>query len=280
MPVPTAGGTRYAFQLRRGIRYSDGTLVKASDFRRALERYEARDRLASLVGADACMRNPRTCDLSRGIRTDDATRTIVFQLRRPDGRFLKDLSYVSPIPRDTPKRDAGTRPVPSTGPYMIESYVPKRALTLVRNPYFRVRSKVARPDGFPDEIEFRLRRLRGGDVTAVEQGRVDVTFAFPLEQPEDVKALEAFKARYASQVHVQAEQATVLLFLNTTHPPFDDVSVRRAVNYAVDRTAIAESYGSGFAEVTCQLRPPSTVGFRALLSLHCRPEPEGRVEGA
>ena len=38
LPVHTAGGTRYAFQLRRGIRYSDGTLVKASDFRRAFER--------------------------------------------------------------------------------------------------------------------------------------------------------------------------------------------------------------------------------------------------
>ena len=38
LPVITAGGTRYAFQLRRGVRYSDGTLVKASDFRRAFER--------------------------------------------------------------------------------------------------------------------------------------------------------------------------------------------------------------------------------------------------
>jgi len=262
LPVITAGGTRYAFQLRRGIRYSDGTLVKASDFRRALERYTFRDRLPSLVGDNACKRNSRSCDLSRGIRADDATGTIVFHLRRPEERFLRDLSYVSPIPRGTPDRDTGTRPIPSTGPYMIESYVPRRALTLVRNPYFRLRSRAARPDGFPDEIEFRLGRLRAGGITAVEEGRVDVAFAFPLERPEDVKALEDFKARYASQVHVQAVQATVLLFLNTTQPPFDDARVRRAVNYAVDRAAIAASYGSGFAEVTCQLRPPGTVGFR------------------
>ena len=143
---------------------------------------------------------------------------------------------------------------------MIESYVPGRALTLVRNPYFRVRSRAASPDGFPDEIEFRLDRSSGG-VTAVERGRADVAFA--SDQPEGIKALEDFKARHASQVHLQAVQATVGIFLNTTKPPFDDVRVRRAVNYAVDRAAIsASSGGPAFAEPTCQPRPPGTVGFR------------------
>lgn len=56
LPEITAGRTRYAFQLRRGIRYSDGTLVKASDFRRALERYTFRERLPSLVGDTAARR--------------------------------------------------------------------------------------------------------------------------------------------------------------------------------------------------------------------------------
>ena len=91
LPVDTAGGTRYAFQLRRGIRYSNGTLVKASDFRRAFERQLPRGVPAAvaeapLVGAGACERRPQSCDLSRGIRTDDATGTIVFHLRRPERR--------------------------------------------------------------------------------------------------------------------------------------------------------------------------------------------------
>jgi YVTN family beta-propeller protein len=267
LPVITAGGTRYAFQLRRGIRYSNGALVKASDFRRAFERFFRHPELGwevlavPIVGADACNRRPRSCDLSRGIRTDDAAGTIVFHLRRPHGRFLWDLSVLSvPIPRGTPDRDMGTRPIPSTGPYMIESYVPGRALTLVRNPYFRVRSRAARPNGFPDEIEFRLGGPSGG-VTAVERGRVDVA-TVDEDEPEDVNAVEYFRARYASQFHVHAEQGTVLLFLNTRHPPFDDLRVRRAVNYAVDRAAISRSYRPGFAQPTCQLRPPGTVGFR------------------
>ena len=142
LPADTAGGTRYAFQLRRGIRYSDGTLVKASDFRRAFER-ALRAKLpwdwygAPFVGGDACRRRPQTCDLRRGIRTDDATGTVVFHLRRPNSDFLRQLMFVAPIPRGTSELDQKTRPVSSTGPYMIESYVPKRALTLARNPYFR-----------------------------------------------------------------------------------------------------------------------------------------------
>jgi peptide/nickel transport system substrate-binding protein len=119
-------------------------------------------------------------------------------------------------------------------------------------------SRPARPDGFPDEIEIRLDRPSGG-IRAVERGRADVAFA-STEQPADIEALEDFKALHASRVHVDTVQATVLLFLNVTHPPFDDVRVRQAVNYAVDRTAIAGSYGP--SQPTCQLRPPGTVGFR------------------
>jgi YVTN family beta-propeller protein len=263
LPVITAGGTRYAFRLRRGVRYSNGTLLKASDFRRAFERsFRAELAWLPLVGADACKRQPRSCDLSRGIRTDDATGTIVFQLQRPvpEQQFLQDLSFSSvPIPRGTSDGDMGRHPVPSTGPYMIEGYVPKRTLTLVRNPYFRVRSRVARPDGYPDEIEFRLGRRRV--VTAVERGGVDVAFVGD-ESAAELEALNDFKARHASQFHTHAEQATVGLFLNTKQRPFDDIRVRQAVNYAVDRAAVSASYGPGLAEPTCQLRPPGTVGFR------------------
>ena len=201
LPVITAGGTRYAFQLRRGVRYSDGTLVKASDFRRAYERAFRRGAVrwdVPLVGHRRLQRRPQSCDLSRGIRTDDATGTIVFHLRRPEERFLRSLSVVAPIPRGTPDRDTGTRPVPSTGPYMIESYVPGRALTLVRNPYFHVWSRAARPDGFPDEIEFRLDGADAG-VTAVERGRVDVA-TFPLDRTQDIQGARGLQS--ASRVAI------------------------------------------------------------------------------
>ena len=207
LPVITGGGTTYAFRLRRGIRYSDGTLVRASDFRRAFERAYLSDYPPEhpFVGTEACTRRPRNCDLGRGIHTDDSTGAIVFQLRRPDETFMRNLPYLWPIPRGTPGRDLGTRPVPSTGPYMVKSYVPKQTLTLVRNPYFRVWSPLVRPDGFPNVIELRLGDLNKPVVSAVERGRFDISSASP-DQPEDVAELEDFRARFPSRVHVRAPE--------------------------------------------------------------------------
>ncbi len=264
LPADTAGGTRYTFRLRPGLRYSDGTLVRASDFRRAFERRFLSELPwpAPLVGVDTCTSRPRSCDLTRGIRTDDEAGTIVFRLRRaqPASQFLAGLTVMWPIPRGTPDRDQGTRPIPSTGPYTVESYVPGRALTFVRNPHFRMWSPVARPDGYPDEIEVRLDGSAVG-VAAIEHG-LDVASA-PTERRDEVRALADFRARHASQVRVGLGQHTVLLFLNTAHAPFDDVRVRQALNYAIDRGAVSEAYGGfEFALPTCQPSPPGTVGFR------------------
>jgi YVTN family beta-propeller protein len=262
-PLVTAGRTAYAFQLRRGIRYSSGAVVKSSDFRRALERVFGLRSFAStlfrsLRGANACLRMPKRCDLSQGVRTNDATGAIVFRLARPDGEFLSSLETLAPVPPGTPDWEVGVRTVPSTGPYMIERYVPRRVVTLVRNPYFRVWSEVARPDGFADEIQFRL-RLRGEDaVKAVESGRADFSFGVPASMLEEVET------RYRSQLHLNPAPGTMFfVFLNTRLAPFDDVRVRRAVNYAVDRAAVARALGgTNAAQPLCQIRPPSVAGYR------------------
>jgi peptide/nickel transport system substrate-binding protein len=276
LPVITGGETTYAFQLRRGIRYSNGMPVRASDFLRAFERpvrggAPAADTFPPLVGAAACKRRPLHCDLSEGVSTDDATGTIVFHLSRPDPSFVGSLVGWAPIPPGTPNRDLGRRPVPSTGPYEIESYIPNRSLTLVRNPSFRVWSRVAQPNGFPDEIGLRLSVDASAGVTSVERGQADLAVVDRANsRPEELEA------RYPSQLHVHPEQATVFLFLNTRLRPFDDVRVRRAVNLAVDRAAVAGSEGGPqLARVTCQLRPPGVVGFRRYCPYTADPDRAG-----
>jgi YVTN family beta-propeller protein len=267
LPIVTAGGTTYAFQLRHGIRYSNGAAVKASDFRRAIERLFRAGALSaseygSLFGADVCERRPRRCDLSQGVRTDDGSGTIVFHLRRPDGELLFSLSGLTPVPAGTPDRDVGTRAVPSTGPYRIERFLPGRTLEFVRNPHFRVWSKTARPDGYPDEIEFRMRLSAqsgstGRAVTAVQRGRVDVAMSVPANR------LQELETRYASQLHLNPVPGTHFILLNTKLPPFADIRVRRALNFAVDRTAVVRAQGGPEAgRPTCQLRPPSIAGYQ------------------
>ena len=95
LPTPTDGGRTYTFQLRPGIRYSDGQLVRPEDFRRTFARllkagYSVY--YANVVGGAACVAHPARCDLRRGIVTDDATNTVTFHLVAPDPEFLQRLA--------------------------------------------------------------------------------------------------------------------------------------------------------------------------------------------
>ncbi|MDP9303057.1 MAG: ABC transporter substrate-binding protein [Actinomycetota bacterium] len=261
IPDARDGGRSYTFRLRPGIRYSDGRRVRPEDFRRALERaYELRGFLVDLatavtavLGGDSCSKG-RGCDLSRGVVTTGDT--VTFRLSRPAPLFLVELSSLYPVPPATPSRDVGTKPVAGTGPYAIESYVPGRQVKLVRNPHFRVWSEAARPDAYPDEIVFRFDDLAQG-VTAVSQGKADVLVdGVPPEEIEEVRV------RYSRQLHVEPQRATMFLFLDTTQPPFRDIRVRRAVNYAIDRRRLVElGGGPALRQPTCQVIPPTVPGY-------------------
>jgi peptide/nickel transport system substrate-binding protein len=96
-----------------------------------------------------------------------------------------------------------------------------------------------------------------------------------LDHSRRIEELDSFRTRFPSRYHVSPEQATVLVFLNVTKPPFDDVRVRRALNYAIDRSAISASYAPGLARPTCQPRPPGTVGFRRYCPYTAAPSPTG-----
>jgi peptide/nickel transport system substrate-binding protein len=138
--------------LRPGIRYSNGTTVRASDFRHGIQRqltfganpsyYEG------ILGAQACQQHPRRCDLSAGIVTDDAAGTVTFHLTQADPDFPDKLALLlaTPAPPGAPGRVIKRAPfLPGTGPYMIASYRPNRSLTLKPNPYFRQWSFAAQP---------------------------------------------------------------------------------------------------------------------------------------
>jgi peptide/nickel transport system substrate-binding protein len=149
-------------------------------------------------------------------------------------------------------------PIPGTGPYAIAN-VGKRELRLVRNRYFHEWSKAAQPDGYPDEILARVSLKTDQGIPAVEHGKLDWV-GFGTSAPRRLREL---LVRYPAQVHINAYPATNFMVLNTRLPPFDDVRVRRALNYAVDRNVwVKLAGGPRAAQPTCQVLPPSSPGFR------------------
>jgi YVTN family beta-propeller protein len=268
VPRPTNGGKTYTFRIRPGVRYSTGQPVRASDFRLAFERVFAIGDdysaffLESLVGAKECVTSPRRCDLSRGVVVDDEARTVTLHLVEADPELPAKLalSFFVAVPKGTASKAAGRRPLPATGPYMIASFSPGRQVRLVRNPRFREWSP-ARPDGYPDEIVVKLGVPEKERVSAVARGDADAT---TVSQAQGGAAdLAALRARYGSRLHSNPTAGVVSIYLNTRIPPFDDLRVRRALNYAVDRESVVlASGGSEFGEATCQVLPPNFPGYR------------------
>ena len=270
LPTPTDGGKTYTFQVRPDIHYSSGKLLQPDDFRRAIERLFEIDLVDpapavyfnGILGTERCAVG-KACDLSRGIVTDRAARTVTFHLKAPDADFLAKLALppAFAVPAGTPAHDVGLRPIPSTGPYMIAAYGKKKMLRLVRNPRFREWSADAQPRGYPDSIfwSWRFGLDTTAQIRAVERGTADVALGGqpPLPKP----LLDGLAVRYPGRLHMSTTLGTTYFFLNTRVPPFNDLRVRRAVNGAFDREAFARRMGRAF-NPTCQILPPNFPGYR------------------
>jgi len=280
LPRPTAGGITYTFRLRPGIRYSTGQVVNPEDVRSSIERsfklrsIFSRDFFGGIVGAEACTRRPATCQLTEGIVTDASANTVTFHLTRPDPEFLVKLTqpYAFVVPAGTPARDVETSPVPATGPYMIQTFVPKKTVVLVRNPHFREWSRAAQPDGYPDRIELNPDgKDQNSAVDAVLSGQADYYGLW--NQPRGDRG-DQLTTRYASQTHPYPFPGQFAMYLNTRVPPFDDPRVRRAISYAVDRREVKQRY-PGPAQITCQYVPPNFPGYQPYCPYTLNPSPAG-----
>jgi peptide/nickel transport system substrate-binding protein len=131
-------------------------------------------------------------------------------------------------------------------------------VTLARNPRFRSWSSAAVPDGYPDAITVTGSVDPRVAVPDVETARADYLAGPPTR--EQVRRLQTSDP---GRLHTAVNQATEFFFLNTRVPPFDDVLVRKAINFAVDRRAAVElEGGEGLAQPTCQILPPNFPGYR------------------
>jgi peptide/nickel transport system substrate-binding protein len=277
LPTPTAGGTLYTFRLRSGIRYSNGRPLHPSDFRRAMERMfrlgsPGAGAFLNVLGADRCRKGSR-CDLSRGVRSDDAGGTVSFRLRAPDPDFLFKFTaqaFTAPIPPGTPPNEVGTNAVPATGPYHIV-HVDRKEVRFERNPFFHEWSYAAQPDGNPDAIVWRFVPTTENAIAQVENGHAD--WLFGLLPPA---ALHRLQVERPAQLHTNPTLAVDAVNMHPK-PPFDDIRVRRALNYAIDRRVIVRLYGGpAVATPYCQPLLPGLLGFRRYCPYTLHPLTDGR----
>jgi peptide/nickel transport system substrate-binding protein len=264
LPRIDQGGRRYTLFLRPGLEYSDGTAVKASDFRFAVERLFRINSVGStfftgIVGAEEFAKTKKGG--IPGIETDDRSGKVVIHLTEPSGTFsyVLGLIYSAPLPPDTPDEDETAHPPPATGPYVITDVRPGRSWEYARNPAWAGANSKAMPDlpsGHVDKIEFRVQTNPDAQLNEVEQGKVD----WMKNPPPPDRYAEVKRKFEGTQFREDPTISVYYFWLNTQKPPFDDARVRRAVNYAIDPAALERIY-AGTITRTQQILPSQMPGY-------------------
>jgi peptide/nickel transport system substrate-binding protein len=264
LPKISNGGKTYTLKLRPGLKYSDGTPVKASDFPFAVERMIKLNSggspfYLSIEGAEKFAETKQ--GPIPGIEANDKTGEIVINLEGPRGTFTNELGlmFVAPLPQDTPIEDLSADPPPGTGPYMITKSQPGKGWEYERNPYWAKANGKAMPDlpeGVVDSAKMTVIRNPQSQVNDIEQG----TYDWMQNPPPSSRYAEVKEKFEGTQFRVEPTISTYYFWMNSKEAPFDDAKVRQAVNYAIDSKALERIY-AGQIKGTQQILPPGMPGY-------------------
>jgi peptide/nickel transport system substrate-binding protein len=265
IPLPTNGGKTYVFNIRRGIKFSNGATLAPTDFLRTFERQFTVPGptafYSDFVGANKC--STKGCNLSKGVVANDSNYTLTINLTAPDPEIMDQLAlpFADAVPATTSLKLTGNNVPPGTGPYMWKTYNPNTEAVLVRNPYFHVWSAAAQPAGNPNEIVEKYGLPVSDEVTEVENGEADEVWDGDQIPSDQLSQLNS--PTYSSQVHVNTLTADWYFALNTRKAPFNNLMARQAINYAANRSAYVKiAGGPSLAVPACQILPPNFPSYK------------------
>ena len=233
-------GKAYTFHLRPHVTFHDGSKMTSSDVAASLARL--RDRKTASPWASFFT------DVA-SVSTPNAT-TIVIKLRKPYAPFLAVLASfltVSSAKFVAAHKGNLTRVEDGTGPFMLKSWVPNTAITLVRNPHYFL-------PGLPhlNKVIFQVIPSDASSIAALRTGQIQfAAFLDPIYFPM-LQQLQ--KSGRAHILHVLDINYHMFGF-NTRRKPFDNPLVRLAISYAIDRNQILQAAGRGQGVITGLLTP-------------------------
>ncbi|MBN1945164.1 MAG: ABC transporter substrate-binding protein [Bradymonadales bacterium] len=273
LPEISADGLTYTFTLKAGLKYEDGTPIRARDIKYGIERIFAQDVLSGgptylidLLDQGQDYPGPYEDDDPdklglKSVETPDDT-TIVFHLRSPfaDFPYLLAMGGASPVPQDKDTGDRYSEHPISTGPYRFETIEPGKKLVLVRNPNWDAATDSVRK-ALPDTVELAL----GLDPNEIDNQLIDGTLDVDTAQTGVQSAAQA-KILLDSSLKAQADGFNTgfirYVAISTGVAPFDNVHCRRAVHYALDKTAMQTARGGAEAggDIGVNMLPPNIAG--------------------
>ena len=262
-PTVSKDGKAYTFHIRPGLKFSNGSTVTAASYQRAWERILS-PKMGSPLGVNLSLQD----DIVGGKAFLDGKaskisgisakgNTLTFHLTSPNATFVSILSmqWFTAVPANLPYSSTGLNTYPAAGPYYIASRDPGRSTVLKRNPYY----KGNRPAN-PDQIVFTPNVNRDQSLLQVKAGQSDM----------DIEGLPATATAQLGQqfgvnkgrFYVGSTSCVNYMGMNTARAPFNNVALRKAVNYAIDRPAQVRLLGAYAGKRTSQLLVPGIPGYK------------------
>jgi peptide/nickel transport system substrate-binding protein len=283
LPEVSSDGLTYTYHIKPGLMYAppfQDEEITAQGFINALMRES--DAKASAQGYPFYYSPIEGFDDADGGEISGLSapdpHTLVIKLTIPTGDFpfRMTMPATAPIPdgaSDGHVKDYG-RFLVASGPYMFEGsenldfsaapadqqpvsgYVPGRSMTLVRNPSWD--GDDLRP-AYVDEIDVAIGGTAEDLSKKVDSGEIDMELD-GVPPPEQLQAYQADPNK-ADQVHSTQSDGTRYLTMNMAVPPFDDVYVRRAVEFVVDKDALRRTRGGPlFGDIAGHFIPSTLLG--------------------
>jgi ABC-type transport system substrate-binding protein len=315
LPEISDDGLIWTFHLKAGVRYGpplQDTEIKAKDFVRAIERTMTPD-IGSFLFVDiqgASEYSEGRASRISGLETPD-DRTLIIRLTQPGGDLGALLSdpTAAPIPPSPSNPAAGFgaadghedgygRFLVSSGPYMIEGsdkldfgasppdqrpvsgLVPGESVALVRNPSWDPATDPLRP-AYVDRIELTIGSTREAAARDVEAGRADIALitGFPVFLPEQVTDFQSDPSKGKVWPPVFGDWV-FYIEMNLAIPPFDDIHVRKAVNWALDKQRLGSIYGGPLVGEVAGHMVANGLEDGLLVSYDAYPTPGGHGDAA
>lgn len=291
-----ADGTVYTFNLRKGVLFHNddcfpegkGREVTAFDFKysfellcTASEENQIFEFQNIVKGAkeyyDASKKGKPAFQLEGVKVVDDYSLQIT--LTSPSSAFLYILAgpagYV--MPHEAIEK-YGNKTTIGTGPFVLNSASSEDKIILLRNPFYHRADSIGNPLPFLDSVIISFILDKNHELNAFKKGDIHLIFGLPSASISEM--VETQIADFGSKnpkyyLQRTSELLTQYYQFNITRKPFDDIKVRQAFSYAIDRDKIisevlnTEAFGPGI----CGITPPGISGYdiTGIIGYHFNP---------
>lgn len=255
-------GITYTFFLRQDIRFHDGKEVKADTVKYSWDRAcnpatgstTAASYMGDIVGVREVL-SGRSKEISGVSVIDDYTLRVTIDA--PKSYFLSKLTYPTAFIVDRANVESAAewwRKPNGTGPFKLGQWDEGNLLVLEKNELYY---------GEMAKVDFVVFYLWGGvPMNMYETGKIDVTGV----SMEYIDRVTDESGPFYRELTIEPELSFNYIGFNTTRPPFDDVNVRRAFSYALNKDKLISLVFRDMMQRADGILPPGMPGFNEALS--------------